>query len=547
VVIVTPPPPRPSAPPDARIETSIGSARRHCPDPSRATYVLSFDSTANTLEAMSPGAPVAGQAVVVCIENADYADRFQVLSSDPRTEVIDIAAAIAETAEAPLNVEAITVAPMARGSAAFYCGGEDLQRALSWLESHRLTLLRDIRSAFQQPMSRAVLEQLRGRIASLSNPPDPRNRCTGHFEPGEPAREPGEPAREPGEPAREPGERVREPSHYEGAHCSLGQYVTNYLLPRWVSVVEGHILLGEERFHPFAPAANLEQIHDAQLCQQAMAAEAERSAEQVPVSTPPAIVQIVEALDQALRRTNQLVAFADQVLDRLERPQTVFDLGTFGGGRSVHLEVRHRRQTVTFDGSMAHLAYREHRVSSRLEIHEVEFFRIEPGFSFSLLRQPSFEVLRDVATGDSVIALRGDGYDIFAPAVFASFYWCGQDVRRSPWSRVCADVDAQWLRDLLPKLPSITIGIPINSSLVNGTANFFVGALFNVIPYVSLGVGVHLGLNVVQLRAPFRVGDPVPIGTAVAALTDRTVQAGLYFSLSIAPDAFAALSGFRAE
>jgi hypothetical protein len=286
----------------------------------------------------------------------------------------------------------------------------------------------------------------------------------------------------------------------------------------------------------------------AQLCQAALRTQSDLSgAPAGEEAIPTEIRDMALALETSLRRTVALVRFAEQVLDRLDRPASVFDLGTFSGGRLVRVEVRHRRQAVSFDGTVARLTYRENRVSTRLEVHGVDFFRVEPGFAFSLLRQPSFEVITDPLSGDQVISQRGDGFEVFNPAVFASFYWCGVDVRPSPLSRVCADIDEQWLRDLLPKLPSLTIGIPLNSSLVDGTANFFIGGLINLIPYVSIGGGVHLGLNVTELRPGFRTGDPVPAGTPIDSITDQSVQVGPYFSLSIAPDAFAALSGFRAD
>lgn len=503
---------------------SAAGTLEHCPEPSRRTFVLEYDASAQTLEPVSDGSPTADQRVVVCVRNADYRDTLDVLTSDPRAEIVDVAAMLAEGAETELDTEAVATGALDRSSAALHCGGREVMHALSWLESQRLSLLRDLRDALSGDLGPTELASLRDRIAALGYPNDSSGLCTQTTFDG------------------------RLALVIPNVNCSLEQYVTNYLLPVWISVVESSLFVAPERFRAFA-GGTPGQAESAATCSAAIAAATGTSGDANAVydATLEQIEGYLVAIEHSLRRTVGLVRFAEQVIERLTPPAEAFDIGSFSGGRLVRIEVRQRRQNISFDGSMARLTYREHRVSTRLEIHGVEFFRVEPGFAFSFLQQPSFEVISDPFSGDQVIAQRGDGLDIFMPAVFASFYWCGLDVRPSPTSRVCADVDEQWLRDLLPKLPSITIGIPINSSLVNGTANFFIGGLVNLIPYVSVGAGVHLGLNVNQLRTPYRLGDPVPAGTPSASLTQETVQAGFYMSLSIAPDAFAALSGFRAE
>lgn len=526
---------------DGLVADLAGARSNACPEPSPETYILRYDASSGRIEPEAPDTyPVGGQRLVLCVDYADHRDVYRVSTVEDQLERTSEAGrafavggdTVAEQVQSGL-LQATAGGPERVMSA---CGGPELVDALMNLGSRRDTLLERIREALAKPIDERVVAALRREIRDLATPPDAdpqRRRC--------------------GRPIAE-----------QEATCSLDAYVTQYLLPIWISLVDNRVYIDEERFRtevfqagsPTAPpdaGVEDENIWRTRQMSVQRCAEVLRVLGDNPdagaggaLQIPDSIRRLAGQIEDSVHRTRNLVEFAETLVDELQPPQEVFDLGTFSADRLVRIEVVRRRRTLAQADGLVSMGWRERRTVRRQEVHGLDFFRVEPGFAFSLLRRPEFQVqTNDV--GDSVIALRGDELRLFSPGVFLSFYWCGQDVRVAPLNRVCQANTNAFGRHVLSKLPTLTIGIPIDDSLVRGAANFFVGGLINVFPYVSVGAGAHIGLNVPYLRDGFRVGDPLTLPGGIDVVVDERVQVGLYFSLSMSNDAFRALSGFNAQ
>ena len=190
-------------------------------------------------------------------------------------------------------------------------------------------------------------------------------------------------------------------------------------------------------------------------------------------------------------------------------------------------------------------ALRRRSTLRRQEVHRLTYFRVEPGFLFTNLRRPEYGFVRN-ETGDEVLVRTDDGIDLFQPVVFASFYWCGTNLHMSPYRRRCHGLPHGFGR-VVPFLPTLTIGIPIDSELFTRKTSFFIGGLVNWIPYVSIGAGIHIGMNVPVLRDGVVLGQPAREWENASDLVEERTQINWYVSLSIAPDVWTQMRGFHDE
>jgi hypothetical protein len=495
-----------------------------CPEPGTSTFVLHYNARLGTLGADNQTAsPVGGQRVVVCVEEADWRDAYTVTTAETGEQAREGAASEIFTVGSTDIIESSSETVSTRGnrgpgqSEGQICGADTIAAAAVFLETHRSNFMRRLVTTLSGQVSAEEVDELRYALDNY---------------------------RYPRQPASAPS--LCPPNAVEGGQrCSLESFVNFALLPRWLWLADGEWLYNEAAFEAghCAPRTPLPQP-GAQPTED----EDETPAAQPP--TPPGFVRdippnlrpAVIALARSLERVAGVADLAETLLSNLEQPETVFDLGSFNGNNLAIITVARHRRTLILRQGTARMEWRTRRTLRRQEVHALSTFRLEPGFAFSLLRRPTFGT-EITANGDQIIALDDEGLRLVEPAVFVSFYWCGQDLRVNPWDRSCHghEGDPGWW--LLAHLPSIAVGIPINADLFSERASFFLGLLLDWIPYVSIGVGAHIGLAVPALREGVLLGDPLA-GRQLEDLIEERPQVSGYVSLSMSIDAFQQLAGF---
>lgn len=507
-----------------------------CPETTSDRYVLYYDAdTTEVFPQDEDTFPVGGQQLTVCVINSDWRDVYRVgttdeiaLDSGTKGPAFEVGPPEPQAFEATERVqETQAVSLQAR------CGGRNIANTVALIEQLRADLLERIRTAFETRLGGETVDDLRAALRELRSPNDARNFCNARPEDGMEEDENGEGAEtaessQPEEPA--PRRRMR---------CSLEQYVNFYALPDWLWLVGSQIYLDTDALAQAncAPAA----------IDPATVAPGRVPTDPASALIPPEMRPLLVSLLRALAKASALIDFTESVLTELNAPQRIFDLGAFDDDRLVFLRISRHRRMIEYENGTLRSAWQARFSTRRQEVHSLSYFRVEPGFVFSALRRPSFSIgANDI--GDRIVRLDDDGLRVFHPAVMLSFYWCGVDLRYSPFRRVCHAHQDSWVGDILPLLPTPAIGIPIDDTLISGTGSIFLGGVINWFPYVSLGFGAHLGLNVRTLRNEFRVGDPVPFAASdLDAVTEREVHASPYISITVAGDAFAALQGFEAS
>ena len=488
-----------------------------CPDEGPGTYVLRYSAEEGTLEAATPGTfPLGGQRIVVCVVDPDWRDSYVVSTSDMQigreegaTRTFSVGEAADVQARGETTAQLRGQAAQAQASA---CSSEVLYQATIFLETHRARFLRLLLETISAPMSPDRAQFVRDALDDFRHPREPRS----------PAGAPTERPVCPPDPYRADAQSER--------RCSLEAFVNYHLLPRWLWLADG-------QWH--VDRAAYESGSGCGIGGRGSAAPSGSFDATIPEAAAPAIA----ALSQAMQRAYALADLGDETLRALEPPQTVFDLGTFGDNRLALISVQRHRRLLVLRGGEARLDTRRRTTTKRQEVHGLTSFRLEPGLAFSLLRRPEYAVATN-EVGDQVLAVRNEGLRVIDPAVFLSFYWCGLDLRVGTWQRSCQPQQSNFGWELLAHLPTITVGIPINSDILSERANFYVGLLVDWIPFVSIGGGVHLALSVPTLRQDVLVGDPV-VGRQVSDLTENRAQMSVYFSIAISMEAFTALQGFQ--
>lgn len=493
------------------IARPVGTDLSTCPPTDENTFVLRYDARDGNVQPLETGRfPMGGQRIVLCVESPDFRDvydvstRREILGEEDAFEAttLELTQEIS-TASAERDLESHSSADEQPSESESERSAEDRRNitnvvekvldAMSFVEQVRWQVVRRLRDAYGEALDEEGFIAVRDDIRRLLRPVDTDEKCLAV-------------AGQPG-----PGDEAR---------CSFEQYVNRYELPN-----EVHIVGGEAFWHSNGALVPIERQ----------------------ASVPESVQRVIRHLLRLLREMDQLESFSESLVQATVRPRLVFDLGRFSEDRLVTITVvRHRRHIQIEDDTLKATWDRQVSVHQQ-EVHGFTYFRVEPGFAFSALRRPTYAVGPN-DLGDEVIRVEDDGRRVFHPTVFASFYWCGVDVRASPIRRACPGVRNRGLARLIPFLPTFTLGIPLDDTLVSGQGNLFVGALFNWIPYVSIGIGAHLGFGVNQLRDGYRVGDPVSFSsTDLAAFTRGGTSVAPYLSITIAPDAFAALTDFKGD
>jgi hypothetical protein len=217
----------------------------------------------------------------------------------------------------------------------------------------------------------------------------------------------------------------------------------------------------------------------------------------------------------------------------------VFDLGRLQSNTTVVVTVPRSRRHFTLDGTELRSSTRRTTSVSTLQVHGESRFAILPTLVFSFLRDPTYSVRRD---GDSSLLQRdSEGWRAFHPSVFLTLFWCDMDVNDG-FERRCGGISDQGWARAIAFLPTITVGIPLDDTLLS-SASAFVGASFNL-PYVTLGIGAHLGGSVTTLREGFSIGNRYEIDSVETALYDGFATQ-FYLSVSLSPDVFEAFRSYQ--
>lgn len=502
-------------------------------------FVVRFDAL--TAHFRTSGAPVEGQRVRVCVDHADWRETYHVGTSstaleratEPAREAV-VGAPAPSGAAASSEVGRAATPPASSDSACTTV----IDHMISMLDSHREAYIRRLYDAFARPMDEAGWLALRAALTDVVLPSaeegDDDHCGSGRW------------------PTRLP------PATDE--RCSL-QARINYALPNWLWLADGDVLFVAPFYDSQRPSCDSGHALTDAIAAQADAAleglerrrdAVHRAADFVHGSAdasamppiPAAISARLPPLTSAIQRTRALAEFSDQLLNSMQEPQRVFDLGTFGADRLVTITLHRERLGLRYEDRRIRTEMRQFPLQQSLEVHGTSVVRLEPGFAFSALRRPTFSIGPGLQ-GDTVIRVDDEGHRVLHPAVFLSHYWCPMDLRLHPWERVCYSHGHRmrggfW--DVAPHLPTFTIGLPLDDTLARG--NLFVGLAINNVPFVTLSVGAHFGFAVTQLRPEYEVGDRF-MGSEVATVTRSGVNVAPFLSLTMSQSVFESFRGFR--
>lgn len=514
-----------------------------CPAPSSDRYVLIYDSQSGEMGPLDDSVSVTqGQQVVVCVINPDYRDEYAVQARLPPVREIE---QLPETTfrvgeEDTINVGADPdrqrpelmaqgrgqasdrVIQLAQGSAdeeVVNSFTASLIDAVAMSEARRAAMLAALERAFARQMTRDAVEHLRDSINEIVFPSDL---------PPHPAEGGGLPCPTIPRSVSEwmnAGVAMNPNADASGVapRCYLPHWITYGVFPEGASFVDGHLVVDPYLY------------------------------EQVTNASPNGVDSFEMLADQIATSLEYLIrteAFTQSMLETLAPPTHVFNLGRFDGNSEVTLTlVRNRRTLEVRENDELHVGWDRTETRHRLQVHDATYFRIEPGIALSTLRRPSFEIgTNDVL--DQVITVADEGRTPFAPIVVASYYWCGVDLRLSPFQRRCPSGGGRRWARVVPHLPSLMVGIPLDGTFFGSArgGSIYLGAAVDWIPYVSLGVGANLSYGVTRLRDGFHVGDPLPTGlTSIDSVTTTGVVVVPYVSFTISGDVFKAIRGFDAS
>jgi hypothetical protein len=170
------------------------------------------------------------------------------------------------------------------------------------------------------------------------------------------------------------------------------------------------------------------------------------------------------------------------------------------------------------------------RVASTIvESRSLSRFRLDAGLVYTGLVEETYQTGIG-ADGNRSIQVDSTAIPVI-PMVFLSYYWKPTDPRE-----VCPLSTA---KDACPRanlLPTIALGVPLTR---NPLEHFFVGTLWQPLPFFGFTAGVHIG-QVNRLREGFQVGSAPPSNTGFADkdLTLQDFRVSYYVGAVITSDVF---------
>lgn len=380
-----------------------------------------------------------------------------------------------------------------------------LLRASEALEQERTQVMQALMDEFQRPVSERSVLRLRSLLAHLlleEAPPRPAPCAAGECVSSLPFVSP-----------------TLNPVRWQ----SFSYHVNHEFLPRHIWLNDGRVFV--RAAHEGAPVDGGAAVSTTEL--------------------PPGTNEALQVFQESVRRTWNLVSFANDVLSELRPPRRVWDFGAFSADRAITIEVLRREKRLRLDDGTLELTERVSTSTRLEEVHGLTRFRFEPGVVVSTTQNPTFRLERN-ALGDQVIG-QGFGVDtqVF-PAVFVHMNFCELDLRVAPLYRVCGTGEVLGNPQFLGLLRNLglSLGITPTPSVFQ---NVFAGLNLQVVPYLTLGGGLHFSA---QRRLPpgFEAGDAFRGDQAALDAIVRTDFAvGGYFTLTLGQDIWTGLRGFRLQ
>lgn len=256
-------------------------------------------------------------------------------------------------------------------------------------------------------------------------------------------------------------------------------------------------------------------------------------------------VAMVNRRNASLSRLQGAVTAYNQTLDFLQRlrrrdPDSPLRIrfGEARGGTIVAATLRRHELELSYDDDRRRLELtaRPEPHSLSLEVGNRTWFQLQLGAALSSIESHGY-ALQSGAEGDGNVLVRESSSLLVEPAVFATVFWCGQDLNHVVYERSCGSEDTSWV----PLLPTLAVGVPLSSALADG--NFYLGLSLPYIPYVSILAGLHLA----RVRRPIdgAVGRQT-MATSLEDVTELQVRTGGFVAVALTDELLRALFG-RAE
>lgn len=522
-----------------------------CPDTDIDTFVISFDAVTGRFthgytrrDHGMPTHPLEGQRIILCVTNADLRDTYRVTArvTDEANVFVD------EPSASP--IEANVVNPTVNHSAQRINGSSTeahacrmlVARVVTIIEEKTFRLAMELHRITSRRMTSADADRLHAAITNWAGASCDGAACSPHWIanlmlPDSIWAATARPI-VVGDAQVECARLLRLP-------ITLDQYGLTQAPAESTTGAEG----GRERPEPQTTTTPATTTPVTTTPATTTPASTRTTTQAATTTTPPTARESASEEDQmalailydAIERAEDVLVLAEDVLRRMRTPRTVFELGIAPSDEAFQISVHVDRVEVALSNDAIRVEPTDHSFRTPVRSHGLTVFRVEPGLVISPIARPEYSIGTN-EFGATVLRQDSPGRRWIHPAVMLNFHWCRYDLREGGRRRCARIVNPRFAR-LVPYLPTVTVGIPLDDTLVDG-ANFFIGTSWNL-PYVTIGFGAHIANNIDRLRPGYFVGDPF-LGNS----RDEAVRSGWasawYLSITMSNDIFARMRGYEA-